>query len=69
MFLLLDWWTHDCFLTGFLIPRFDLPEPKVQVSFFNGNLSFVFSSVIVVVINFPHFHILFRGHYANINQT
>ena len=39
-------------------------EPKVQVSFSDQNLL----SVVVVVVNFSHFHLFLQNHKANFNQ-
>ena len=43
---------------------FSSPEPKAQMSFSDQNLSVV----VVVVVNFSHFHLL-ENHWAYFNQT
>ena len=43
------------------------PEPKVHVSFFDQICPL--SVVVIVVVNFSHFHLLLQNHRANFNQT
>ena len=44
---------------------FSSPEPKAQVSFSDHNLSVV----LIVVVNFSHFHLLLQNHWTNFNQS
>ena len=44
---------------------FSSPEPKAQVSFSDHNLPVV----VVVVVNFSHFHLLLQNYLTNFNQT
>ena len=48
------------------------PEPKAKVSFSDQNLSVVvvvYVVVVVLVVNFSHFHLLLKNHWANFNQS
>ena len=54
-------------------PRFSSPKPKAQVSFSDQNLSIVRHRcclvVVVIVVNYSHFHLLLQNHRANFNQA
>ena len=45
------------------------PTPKVQVSFLIEICPLSFVVVVVVVVNFSHFHLLLQNHWTNFNQT
>ena len=45
------------------------PTPKVQVNFLIEICPLSFVVVVVVVVNFSHFHLLLQNHWTNFNQT
>ena len=66
---------YYAFLKGVISPfmhetsTFSSPELKAQVSFSDQNCPVSVVIVVVVGVNFSHFHLLLQNHWPNFNQT